>query len=82
MPREFIIFAGTANPNLAAAIAGDLAMLPGACTIERFPDGETSVELLESVRRKEVFLVQPLSPPVNDHLVGTTSVVTSDIRRR
>lgn len=69
MPREFVIFAGTANPNLAAAIAGDLAMLPGACAIERFPDGETSVELLESVRRKEVFLVQPLSPPVNDHLV-------------
>lgn len=69
MPKEFVIFAGTANPDLAAAIAADLGMFPGACAIERFPDGETSVVLLESVRRKEVFLVQPLSPPVNDHLV-------------
>lgn len=69
MPKEFVIFAGTANPDLTAAIAADLGMLPAACAIERFPDGETSVQLLESVRRKEVFLVQPLSPPVNDHLV-------------
>lgn len=69
MAREFVIFAGTANPDLTAAIAADLGMFPGACAIERFPDGETSVQLLEAVRRKEVFLVQPLSPPVNDHLV-------------
>ncbi|HEX5549450.1 MAG TPA: ribose-phosphate pyrophosphokinase [Nitrospira sp.] len=69
MPREFVIFAGTANPDLTAAIAAELEVLPGACAIERFPDGEISAELLEPVRRKEVFLVQPLSPPVNDHLV-------------
>ena len=69
MPREVVIFAGTANPALAAAIAADLGMCPGACAIERFPDGETSVRLLEPVRLKEVFLVQPLSLPVNDHLV-------------
>ena len=69
MPKECVIFAGTANSELTAAIAADLGMLPGTCAIERFPDGETSVQLLESVRRKEVFLVQPLSPPVNDHLV-------------
>jgi ribose-phosphate pyrophosphokinase len=69
VPKEFVIFAGTANPGLAAAIAAEQGMLPGACSIERFPDGETSVQLLEAVRRKEVFLVQPLSPPVNDHLV-------------
>ncbi|MGA6826209.1 ribose-phosphate diphosphokinase [Nitrospira sp. NS4] len=69
MAKEYVIFSGTANPDLAAAIAADLGMFPGACAIERFPDGETSVQLLESVRRKEVFLVQPLSPPVNDHLV-------------
>jgi ribose-phosphate pyrophosphokinase len=67
--EDYAIFAGTANPDLTAAIAADLGMLPAACAIERFPDGETAVQLLESVRRKEVFLVQPLSPPVNDHLV-------------
>jgi ribose-phosphate pyrophosphokinase len=69
VPHQFVIFAGTANPELAIAIAADLGVVPGACTIERFPDGETSIQLRESVRRKEVFLVQPLSPPANEHLV-------------
>ena len=69
MPQEFVIFAGTANPELAVAIAADLGVVPGACAIDRFPDGETSIQLQESVRRKEVFLVQPLSPPANEHLV-------------
>jgi ribose-phosphate pyrophosphokinase len=78
--REFVIFAGTANPDLTAAIAAELGMCPGACAIERFPDGETSVRLLESVRRKEVFLVQSLSPPVNDHLVEL--LVLADACRR
>lgn len=35
MPKEFVIFAGTANPDLTAAIAADLGMLPAACAIER-----------------------------------------------
>ncbi len=80
MQGEFVIFAGTANADLAAAIAAELGMLPGTCAIERFPDGETSVRLLESVRRKEVFLIQSLSPPVNDHLVEL--LVLADACRR
>jgi ribose-phosphate pyrophosphokinase len=65
----FSILAGTANPMLADAIADALGVRLSECVIGRFPDGEVSVRLLESVRRKEVFLVQPTSPPVNDHLV-------------
>jgi ribose-phosphate pyrophosphokinase len=41
----------------------------GNCVLERFPDGEVAVQILESVRRKEVFLMQPTSPPTNDHLI-------------
>src|SRR5258707_13037848 len=67
--NEFTIFAGTANPTLAASIARELGVRLGACSIDRFPDGEVAVRLLEPVRRKEVFLVQSTSPPVNDHLV-------------
>jgi ribose-phosphate pyrophosphokinase len=67
--NELAIFAGSANPRLAAAIASELGEHPGACTIGRFPDGEVEVRLLESVRRKEVFLVQPTSPPVDAHLI-------------
>jgi ribose-phosphate pyrophosphokinase len=66
---DFTIFAGIANPSLAAAIASELGTAVGSCAIDRFPDGEVMVQLGEPVRRKQVFLVQPTSPPVNDHLV-------------
>jgi ribose-phosphate pyrophosphokinase len=67
---EFTIFSGLANPALAKAIAHELGAEVGPCTVGRYPDGDVAVELLESVRRKEVFLVQPTSPPlVNDNLL-------------
>jgi ribose-phosphate pyrophosphokinase len=69
MKNDFTLFSGTANPGLAAAIASELGIYLSACTIDRFPDGEVAVQLHEPVRRKEVFLLQPTSPPVNDHLV-------------
>jgi ribose-phosphate pyrophosphokinase len=67
--HEFTVIPGTANPTLANAIARNLGVSTGTCTVDRFPDGEVAVQLLESVRRKEVFLVQSTAPPVNDHLI-------------
>src|SRR5499427_10722355 len=69
MAEEFTIFTGTANSRLAANVAGELGVQLGARAVERFPDGETSVRLDEPVRGREVFIVQPTSPPVNEHLV-------------
>ncbi len=69
MASGFIIFGGTANPELAAAIAEELGVVLGPATVTRFPDSEISVTLTGSVRRKEIFIVQPTSPPVNEHLV-------------
>lgn len=63
------IFAGSANPELAERVARELGAKLGACAVERFPDGETSVRLDEPVRGREVFIVQPTTPPVNEHLV-------------
>ena len=74
MRNGFTIFSGTANPALAASVARELGVQLGACSIGRFPDGEVSVRLLEPVRRKEVFLVQPTAPRVNDHLVELLQV--------
>lgn len=74
------IFAGTASAELAAAIARELGVALSACTVERFPDGEVSVHLDESVRGHEVFIVQSTSPPVNDHLVEL--LVFADACRR
>jgi len=69
MTSEFAIISGTANPDLARAIADGLHASPAAATATHFPDGETSVELLEPVRGKTVFIIQPTGPPVNDHLI-------------
>jgi ribose-phosphate pyrophosphokinase len=65
----FTIFASTANQELAGCITRELGVRLGARTVERFPDGEVSVRLDEPVREKEVFIVQPTSPPVNEHLM-------------
>jgi len=67
--NKFTILSGSANAKLAGAIARDLGMTVGACVVDRFPDGEVAVQLREPVRRKEVFLVQPMAPPVDHHLV-------------
>src|SRR5919109_3044890 len=75
MSDSFTLFAGTANPDLAMAVARELGVPLGGCAIERFPDGEVSVRLNEPVRGHEVFIVQPTSPPVNEHLVELLALV-------
>jgi ribose-phosphate pyrophosphokinase len=63
------VFTGSANPQLAHDIARHLMVPLGRASISTFSDGETTVELLENVRGRDVFIVQPTSPPANDHLV-------------
>jgi ribose-phosphate pyrophosphokinase len=63
------VFTGSANPQLAHDIARHLLVPLGRASISTFSDGETTVELLENVRGRDVFIVQPTSPPANDHLV-------------
>jgi ribose-phosphate pyrophosphokinase len=67
--KEFTIFTGTANPALARATACELGTHLGRCEVERYPDGNVAVQLLESVRRREVFLMQSTSPPASDNLL-------------
>ncbi len=66
---ELLLFAGLANPRLAETIAAGLRVPLGRCGIERFPDGELHVEVQESVRGHDVYLLQPTSPPVETHLL-------------
>ena len=69
MNKDGILFSGTANPHLASSVARCLEVPLGACSIGKFPDGEVSISLDQPVRGCEVFLVQPTSPPVSEHLV-------------
>jgi ribose-phosphate pyrophosphokinase len=64
-----ILFTGSSNPRLARPVAALLGVSLGDRLLERFADGELHVEIRESVRGDDVFLIQPTSPPVEEHLI-------------
>ncbi|KIQ53584.1 phosphoribosylpyrophosphate synthetase [Meiothermus taiwanensis] len=74
------LFCGNANRPLAEAVARALGISLGKATVERFPDGEVQVRLLESIRGDDVYLLQSTAPPVNDHLMEL--LVLADAARR
>lgn len=63
------IFTGSANRPLAESIGRHLGLPLGRVTCKTFSDGEIAVEIEESVRGWDVFVVQPTCPPVNHHLM-------------
>src|SRR3954453_13782275 len=63
------VFSGRANVPLAEKIARHLGDTLGKITLTNFPDGEISVRIEEDVRGRDVFLVQPTCPPVNENLM-------------
>jgi ribose-phosphate pyrophosphokinase len=63
------VFSGRANIPLAEKIARHLGDTLGKITLGNFPDGEISVRIEEDVRGRDVFLVQPTCPPVNENLM-------------
>ena len=77
---EIKIFSGSANPVLAQRICDFVGAPLGQATLSSFPDGETYVKFEENIRGRDVFLVQPTSPPVNEHLMELLIMV--DAARR
>ena len=67
--ERFKIFSGTANPALAEAICAHLNVPLGKSLLGRFSDGEIYFQILENVRGADVFVVQPCSFPVDNHLL-------------
>ncbi|MEL6200442.1 MAG: ribose-phosphate diphosphokinase [Pseudomonadota bacterium] len=63
------LFSGNAHPKLAADIARHLRVPLAKAHVGKFSDGETTVEILENIRGRETFIVQPTCPPANDHLM-------------
>jgi ribose-phosphate pyrophosphokinase len=66
---EQTLLAGSANVRLAETVAAKLGTSQGALNVDRFPDGELHVEIKQSVRGHDVYLIQPTSPPVERHLL-------------
>jgi ribose-phosphate pyrophosphokinase len=63
------IIAGPASIDLGIEVSELLGVQPITCRCQRFPDGESQVELCESVRGHDVYLLQSTSPPVDQHLI-------------
>jgi len=76
----YMIFSGTANSELANEIAKYLEMPLSKATINRFSDGEINVQIVESVRGKDVYIVQPTCAPANDNLMELL-IMTDALKR-
>lgn len=75
--REMKIFSGRANPELAHRICNFLGIPLGRISLGNYPDGEIFCKIDEDVRGRDVFLVQPTCPPVNDHLMELLIMIDS-----
>ena len=63
------ILAGNSNPALAQKIANELNVPIAKCDVTHFSDGEINVNIMETVRGMDVFIIQPTCSPVNDNLM-------------
>ena len=77
---NMMVFAGNSNPQLASEIARRLNMPLGNAIVGQFSDGEVMVEVMENVRGKDVFIVQPTCAPTNKNLMELLVMV--DAMRR
>ena len=73
--RELKIFSGRANRELAEKLCRHLHLKPARITLGQFPDGENFCKLDEDVRGRDVFLMQPTCPPVNDNLIELLTMI-------
>ncbi|WP_407274991.1 ribose-phosphate diphosphokinase [Halothiobacillus sp. DCM-1] len=67
--RTLMVFSGNANRALAERVVESLDIELGQATVSRFSDGESFVEILENVRGRDVFVVQPTCDPTNDNIM-------------
>lgn len=74
------IFSGNGNMSLALDIARHLGINLGKATVGKFADGEVNVVIHENVRGKDVYVIQPTCPPVNDNIMELLLMV-STLRR-
>jgi len=78
--RKAMVFSGNANRPLAEAVVNHMALPLGKAIVGRFSDGEIMVEIMENVRGKDVFIMQPTCRPTNDNLMELMVMVDA-VRR-
>ncbi len=75
--HELKIFSGRANPQLARDICDFLHLQLGSVALGKFPDGENFCKIEDDVRGRDVYLIQPTCPPVNDNLLELLIMIDS-----
>jgi len=78
--NDLKIFSGTANQALARRITDYLGVPLGDIALGKFPDGEISCKINEDIRGRDVFLIQPTCPPVNENLMQLLVMIDSCLR--
>ena len=73
--NDYILVAGTANPEFANLVAKSLGKELAEVEVKRFSDGEINVNIAQSVRGKDVFIIQPTCVPANDNLMELLIIV-------
>jgi ribose-phosphate pyrophosphokinase len=80
MVNKLAVFTGNAHPQLAKKICKILKVSLGKALISRFSEGEIRVKINDNVRGKDVFLIQPTSPPPNENMMELL-IMTDALRR-
>ncbi len=75
--QDFVLITGNSNPELAKRVARNLGTDLHDAKVSKFIDGECQIRMNENVRGKDVYIIQPTCPPVNDSLMELFLMVTT-----
>jgi ribose-phosphate pyrophosphokinase len=75
MKDRLLLFSGNSNPELVREVCRDCSVTPGKGSVGRFSDGEVRVEIEESVRGRDVFVLQSTCPPINENLMELLIII-------
>lgn len=67
--RKCKVFVGSSHPELGKLVCDRLGVEPAPCTLKKFSNGETSVQIGTSIRDEDVYIIQLGSPTINDHIM-------------
>ncbi|KAK6458740.1 ribose-phosphate pyrophosphokinase [Scheffersomyces xylosifermentans] len=75
--RKCKIFVGSSHPELGKLVCERLGVEPAPCTLKKFSNGETSVQIGVSIRDEDVYIIQSASPEVNDHIMELLILISA-----
>ncbi|CCE86837.1 Piso0_005351 [Millerozyma farinosa CBS 7064] len=75
--RKCKVFVGSSHPELGKLVCKKLGIDPAPCTLKKFSNGETSVQIGVSVRDEDVYIIQSGSPQINDHIMELLILISA-----